>query len=178
MRGWCELGKTYDVLDRQDDAARAFRKALSIVRRRERPAPADSVAYMDAIRGRFQHGQPVDRLIAEGLRHLPKNRQLLWNDAGRLMERRNFRRALQVLERVLAAPEPGNFDPTVSYDRRLCGVFGFEAAATCHVKLGNYAEAARYFSQALAEQPDNRALRSRLQMVERFLPAVVSQSEA
>jgi glycosyltransferase involved in cell wall biosynthesis len=167
---WCELGKTYDVLARPDDAARAFRKALSIVRRRERPALTDSVAYMDAIRWRFQRRLPVDRLIAEGLRYFPTNRQLLWNDACRLMERRNFRRALHVIERVLAPLRPEDTDMTVSYDRRIFGVFGMEAAATCHFKLGNYAEAAGYFARAVAEAPDNAELRGRARMVERLVP--------
>ena len=56
----------------------------------------------------------------------------------------------------------------MAYDRRIFGAFGLEALATCDFKLGRYADAARYFSLALAEQPDNANLRGKAQMAERL----------
>ena len=167
---WCELAKTYDAQNRQADAARAFRKALSIVRAREVTDAGDVVAYIDAFRWRVQRGRPPDRLLVDGLRRFPTNGQLQWNHACRLLERRDFERALAAFQALLSAHDLGVLDPTVAYDLRIFGVFGYEAMATCCFKLGRYAEAARYFARALAEEPEHAALRAKLQMAERFAP--------
>ena len=87
---------------------------------------------------------------------------------------RDFQAALAALIDLFSAYARDALDSAAAYDRRIFGVFGYEAMATCCFKLGQYADAARYFSQALAhddpDSPNAAALRAKMQMAERFAP--------
>ena len=50
----------------------------------------------------------------------------------------------------------------------MLGEFAYEASATCHFKLGQYDEAARFFARALETRPDRGDLRRRLELMRRL----------
>jgi tetratricopeptide (TPR) repeat protein len=165
---WCELAKAYDGLGRDGEADAALQQALALARANGHADSNDSIPYIESIRSRLRRGQPADDLVAEALTAVPENRQLLWFAVCRLMEVGEFGQALEVLPRVYEArPSPG-VDMTASYDRRILGEFAFEAAAICHFKLGRYADAARWFARAAAEQPSRADLQGQLQMARRL----------
>lgn len=165
------MGKAYDLLDRHDAADRAFGRALAIVRDDDEPNPADAVAYTDTIGWRLRRGLSLDALLDEGLGRFATNKQLLWVHGCRLMERGDFETAMGVITRVLGEREPPGIDMTHGYDRRIFGVFGLQAMATCCFKLGRYGEASSYFARALEHEPDNPELRRQAEMAARMARA-------
>lgn len=150
---WCHLAATYAGLDRPRDAERAWRRALLIVRSRPSPDLNDSLAFTEYVAWRRGRGESIDRLLAEGRDRFPENHQLRWLHGRRLVERKRFAQAIPMFEELLSHRHGSGLDDTVAYDRTIFGVGALDSLATCHFRLGNHGESARYYALALAEEP-------------------------
>ena len=65
-----------------------------------------------------------------------------------------YAEAIPTFERLISSGEAGDFDYDMAYDARLFTVFSYDSLATCHFKLGHYADSRRYFELAANCEPD------------------------
>jgi|AGTN01.2.fsa_nt_gi Glycosyltransferases involved in cell wall biogenesis len=156
---WCHLARVHIGLGEREAGQAAFRRAVQAARDSARPRPQDGQAFAELAQSLAAGGGPeqlaeAERLVDEGLERHPRNLFLSWVRANLLMARSRHAAALPVLE-ALAAIDAETFrDPYIGYDKRIFGVFAYEALALCHFRLERYAEAARWYVRAFQAAPD------------------------
>jgi len=152
---WCHLASIHAALGRPRLAERAWKAALAVARKRPRFRLAEhTLPYIGLIRARLARGHGAERLLAEALERFPQNHQMHWLRGLGHMKAGRFEEAIPWFERLVAAGQSGEIDKTMAYDLRLFDVFSHEALATCHFKLGQYADSRRYYELAAKQDPD------------------------
>jgi tetratricopeptide (TPR) repeat protein len=151
---WCHLASIHAALRRPRLAERAWNAALAVARKRRFRLAEDTLPYIALIQVRLAKERSAERLLAEALEKFPQNHQIHWLRGLAHMKTRRFAEAVPWFERLVAAGQSGQIDTTMAYDLRLFDVFSHEALATCHFKLGQYAESRRYYELAAKQDPD------------------------
>jgi glycosyltransferase involved in cell wall biosynthesis len=165
---WCHLASIHAARGEDGEAVAAWERALAAARARPRPLPEDTLPYLALVQWRAGRDQEFEPLLAEALCRFPRNHQLMWLRGRTLMTAGRFAEAIPWFERILAAGQRDEVDRSSAYDRRLFGVFAFDALATCHFKLGHWTESRQYFERAAAEAPDNLEYRVKRALCARF----------
>jgi tetratricopeptide (TPR) repeat protein len=166
---WCHLASIYAARGKARLAERAWKSGLAVVRKRPRSGiTEDSLPYIGLIQSRMATGRSTERLLAEGLERFPQNHQLHWLHGLARMRAEHFEDAIPPFERLMDVGRTGEIDRTMAYDLRLFGLFAYEALATCHFKLGHYAESRRYFALAAAQDPEKLEYRIKQALCERL----------
>lgn len=163
---WCHLADIYAALGKDDQAERAWRRALRVTRRRPRPQPEDSLAYVGLLQWRLRRGRDVAALLAEARGRFPGHLQLAWLQGRWLMQAGRYAEAIPVFEALLAGAAAAEAEGAVAYDLRLLDVLPYDSLATCHFRLGHYAESRRYFELAAAREPDRLEYRAKAALCE------------
>jgi len=104
--GWAMLGRSYVVMERYADAVKAYDKAVTIVP----DSPEWLVDYADVLavtNGRSMAGKPTE-LLERALRIDPSNPKSLALAGTMEFERRNFAKAAEYWEKLLAIIPPGD----------------------------------------------------------------------
>jgi cytochrome c-type biogenesis protein CcmH len=123
-QGWVMLARTYYVLQRNEDAARAFERAIALV-----PDSADLLAdYADvlgATQGGLQ-GKPLE-LVMRALKVDPKQWKALALAGTAAFDRKDYKEAVMYWERMKAtlppdAPMAGSVDSSIAEARALGGL--------------------------------------------------------
>ena len=167
---WCHLATIYASLGKDRRAEKAWKAGLAVVRKRPRSRSGeDTLPYLGLIQWRLARGRDTGRLLAEALERFPRNHQLHWLRGVTLMRAGRPGEALPFFERLVASGRTGEIDRSLAYDARLFDVFAYDSLATCHFKLGHYAESRGYFELAAKHDPEKleyrikRALCARLE---------------
>jgi tetratricopeptide (TPR) repeat protein len=149
----CHLANVCLGIGKEGLAERAWHIALEVVRGKRAPGlvAEDSLPYLSLIHRGLAAGDDVEALLTEAEQRFPANLQLRWLRGKLLMRAARFAEAMPIFERLLGA---GESDYSTGYDTRLFAEFSLEALATCHFKLGQYAEGARFFERAAECSPD------------------------
>lgn len=156
---WWHLGDTHRQLGNKDEACRAWRTGIDILRRRGTVArKEESLIYASLIQLLHEEGQPVDDLLAEARKAYPDQLQLQWIEAKIALEAGDYRAARPVFERLSAIDAEAFFDPLVAYDKSLFGCWSLEALALCDFRAGRFQAAAERYRAALADGPDRPSL--------------------
>jgi glycosyltransferase involved in cell wall biosynthesis len=152
---WCHLASIHAALGKPRLAERAWKAGLAVARRRPRsPIAEDTLPYIGLIQSRLARGLGAERLLAEALRRFPRNHQVHWLRGMAHMKARRFEEAIPWFERLVAAGQSGEIESTMAYNVRLFDEFPYDALATCHFKLGQYADSRRYYELAAKHDPD------------------------
>jgi len=149
----CHLASICVGIGKEALAERAWQIALEIVRakRGRGLVPEDCLPYVSLIARQLAAEADPDALLTEAEAQFPRNLQLRWLRGNAFMRAGKFAVAAPVFEQLLGA---GDTDYSAGYDTRLFGVLSFASLATCHFKLGRYADAARFFERAAEASPE------------------------
>ena len=107
-QGWAMLGRSYKVMGRNVEAQKAFERAGSFI---DNDAQA-LAAYADVVAtnaGGNLAGKPTE-LINKALKADPQNPMALWLSGTADFQARNYPRALQTWEKLVATLPPGSDD--------------------------------------------------------------------
>lgn len=152
---WCHLATIYASLGKAQLAERAWKAGLAVARKRRRSQIAeDNLPYIGLIQSRLASGRRAERLLAEALERFPQNHHMHWLRGIGHMKAGRPEEAIRWFERLVASGRTGEIDRAMAYDIRLFDVLAYDALATCHFKLGDYAESRRYFELAATHDPD------------------------
>jgi tetratricopeptide (TPR) repeat protein len=150
---WCHLGRVLAGLGDEDGAVAVWRRALDRVRAGTVPTPADSLPYIHLLQRPGRAGADFEPLLEEALGRFPGNCVLAWIHGRSLMAAGAFEEAVRILE-GLASVDPEFFcDERFAYDKRIFRESAYDSLALCHLRLGLYAEGARYYGLAEACAP-------------------------
>lgn len=152
---WCHLANIHAARGRSRLAEEAWGAALAEVRRKRRPRLDDSLPYVGLIQWRLSKGRNVDALIEEAVTRFPENLQLCWFAGQALMAAERFEEAVAVFGGIVANGKAGRWDRAIGYDARLFTVLSLAPLATCHFRLGRYAESRRHFERCVRYDPEN-----------------------
>jgi len=162
---WCHLANVYASLGEAEKADGAWRRAVAVTGRcNGRPSLYDSVAYLGLIEWQLSRDEDAQPLVSEARDLFPGNLHLLWYEGRLLMRQGSYREATARFEELLAARRREDFlerygnpaddwDHWFGYDERLFHVLSFESLATCHFRLGRYAESLRFLDLAARREP-------------------------
>jgi glycosyltransferase involved in cell wall biosynthesis len=157
------------ILEAQGDdeaAIEAWTRGIEIARRNNRNSEVDALPFGELLRWQHNHEVPDEALMHEARQRFPNCPLIKWIDARFYMQRGDFLGACTLLE-ALAAIDSENFTgEQTSYDRRIFDVFAYESLGYCHFKLGDFSQSAKWFADALREEPDRIDLKARLAVCE------------
>lgn len=156
---WCHLGLVQAGLGDKEHSVAAFRRAVQAAREATRPIPQHGQAFAELAQALAQGGDAAgrgeaERLLDEGLANYPTNLYLPWVRANLLIGLDRHAEALPILERLAAIDADAFRDPFIGYDKRIFGVFAYEALGLCHFRLGQYAQAAEWYGRAALAEPE------------------------
>jgi tetratricopeptide (TPR) repeat protein len=153
------LARVLHGLGQDEEAVGVLVDAAELAR--SRPAdPLGVLVFTDLVRLRRDRGEDVQELLAEARARYPCNKLLWWVEACMHISRREYREALEQLDRLAAVDEPSLPAEGPAYDERIFGEFAHEARGACLFQLGRYAEAARAYAEASGIDPANLGYRS------------------
>lgn len=158
---WCNLADIYMAKSQPEMAENAWQNALAIVRKHGRRAPEDLLPFIGLLELGLKRGDDLSDLYGEAHAMFPSSPQLEWLNARILMQNGEFGKAIVVLTSLAARGLSKDFDYQAAYDLRLFGVFAYDALATCHFRLGQYAEGRHCYDLAAQCQPDRLDLRAK-----------------
>jgi len=150
---WCHLAGIYAATAKPRLAERAWTRALAVVRAKTYRQAEDCLPYVGLIEWEAQRGRAVEALLEEALVKFPGNLYLQYLHGRELMRAGCFAEAIPAFDRLRRSGETGDYDHSFAYDIRLLDVIPYESLATCHFKLGHYAESRSYFERAAARNP-------------------------
>ncbi len=161
------LGECHMGLGNAEAAQKAWRTGLELLRY----GPQDSgnaLIYADILSLHFaENGLPqhdIDGLLEEALDTHGENPLILWYAARRYLECGRASDAESLLKQVEAMGPNGPQHTTLGYDLRLFGEYSWALLGSCALASQNYPTAANYFAMALASNPGNTEIRSKLQL--------------
>lgn len=155
---WCHLGFVQSGLGDQEQSVAAFRQAVRAARESTLRLPQDSQAFVELARTLMRRGDEAGRaeaesLVSEGLAFCPTNLHLPWVRANLLVNMGRYDEALPILEHLASIDAETFRDPFIGYDKRIFGVFAYEALGLCHFRLGQYQQAAEWYGRAFQAEP-------------------------
>jgi len=163
---WHALGECLLGLGDCAAAANAWRKGLALVR--DRPSrPEDALIYADLLSLHFDATSTAlpdgDTLLAEARTRHPEDPLILWYSARGHLATGKLAAARHECDTLLSA-SPQNLLAPLGYDKRLFRQFPWALLGSCALAENAHEEAASCYERALAEEPDNRELLTKLQL--------------
>lgn len=155
---WCHLARVYEGLGEEQQAERAWRTGIEVVRRKEIIQPGDSFPYLGLIEWYMARETDATMLLEEAAELFPGNLQVTWNYGRQLMKSGHYEQAVPLFRELLGRDEE-DLDLWVGYDRRLFGVLAYDSLATCYFRLDRHTEAERYYRMAADSEPDKQEYR-------------------
>ncbi len=116
-----------------------------------------SLVCVELVRLWESEGRSITALLEESRAAFPDNCVLLWIDARTSVARGDFRRAISLLDQLLATDWTYQRDFGPAYDRRLVCELPNEVKGLCHFRLGEYEAAQDCYRRAAACAPENPA---------------------
>jgi hypothetical protein len=107
----------------------------------------------------LERGQDPLSLIAEGLAAVPDDHALRFMEARARLDAGEFATALHIAEGLLSADTNARSNDLLAFDERIFDEFAKDLAGVAAFRLGLFAEASRYFSNAAAVAADNVSYR-------------------
>lgn len=155
---WCHLGFVQAGLGDHVQSVAAFRQAVRAARQSTLRLPQESQAFVELARTLIRGGDEAGRaeaegLVGEGLEFCPTNLHLPWVRANLLVDTGRYDEALPILEHLACIDAETLRDPFIGYDKRIFGVFAYEALGLCHFRLGRYEQAAEWYGRAFQAEP-------------------------
>jgi hypothetical protein len=168
---WCHLGLVHAGLGDKAQSVAAFRRGVHAAREHRHPIPQHGQAFAELAQALAQGGDASRRmeaedLINEGMAAYPTNLYLPWVRANLLMGMDRHGEALPMLESLAAIDAETFRDPYIGYDKRIFGVFSYEALGLCHFRLGQYEQAAEWYGRAFQADPARIDLELRRKVAE------------
>ncbi len=151
---WCHLADVYVALGREQEAVEAWQTAIGIVRDQRDVLPDDSLPYQNLIHFEMSKDRDAGGLIQDARQRFPLNLQLAWLDARYRMFAGKFDEAIVLFEWLIERGRAQDFERSIAYEERLLNALPYEAIATCHFRMGNFAESRRAYAAAAAFEPD------------------------
>ncbi len=108
----------------------------------------------------------IDLLLDEACRDFDRDPLILWYNARRLLQKGNIAAAVQQLKILEALGPDGPQGAELGYDLRLFGEFAWALLGSCELARDSCTEAAAYFGRAVAANPGNIELRTKLQLAQ------------
>lgn len=149
----CHLADVYLALGREEDSVREWNTALEIVRRKATQGDDDILPYLGLIHFEMSKDRDALPLIDEALGRCPRNLQLVWLRARALMAAERFEEAMDLFRWLIGRGQAGDYERALAYDEKLLNALPYEGLATCHFRLGDYAESRRAYSLAAGFDP-------------------------
>jgi len=173
---WFHLATIKMEQGKPEEAKKAWRTAMNLVRARSHRQQDDSLPWSELIQ--FDLTQPdlthpegtqpagtrhggIAELLEEALSKFPNDLQFHWLKGRFLLKQKRFAEAIACFETLAHAGETGNFSHHLSYDLRLLGVQAYENLATCYFRLAQWKDAVRYYDLALGREPGRMDLRAK-----------------
>lgn len=164
---WGHLGAVHADLGEDALAERAWKKAIDIEQKRKRPHMYGYVHYIEWL---FRHERPIEELLAEAMDCALDNPYLFWFKGRSLMGQERYDEAVPFFERLVLWGKKRDFDRLdMSYPTAIFDVYAFDSLATCHFRLGNFAESRRYFRLAQETVSDNMEYKVKSQLCEAMM---------
>jgi len=161
---WQHLAHIYLESGKRAEAEEILEKNVARLRRRINVHPADSLSYIHLIQILLERGSDPGPRLDEALRLFPRNPQVHWLHGKFLMKAEKYLEAANCFERLIQWGVSGDFDRSISYDRRIFGMYAYEAIAVCHFRRGEYPRSRRYFEIAGKFDPDSPEYRIKGQL--------------
>jgi glycosyltransferase involved in cell wall biosynthesis len=161
------LALVYASLGRTRDAIRTWQRGIADVRRKRSTDLLDSLAHVGYASWLLANRKPAGRVLADGLKRFPGNLELHWINARWLMTRKRWLEAIPILEGLARHHGHRKLDRRLPYPGGIVGADAFEALGTCHFKLRQYRDAARWYSRAARAAPDKIEYRIKADLARR-----------
>ena len=164
---WWHLGDTLAALGRRAEAETALRTAIHTARKSQLPRDRidASPAYQTLTRIAFDAGEDPLSIIEDGLTSLPQDQALIFMKARALVNRKQYRSAIEILELLTQHGPFSFFDPYLAYDQRIFGEFALDLTGVALLRLDRYAEARDAFERAAAAATERDRLQYRVKAV-------------
>jgi glycosyltransferase involved in cell wall biosynthesis len=163
---WWHLGVTLQALGDDDDAERAWRQAIEILRERPAPPLRDSLPYLDLARHLLDRKREATILLEEACTRFPDNWGLTWLRARDLVERGRHEDAMPLFSRLAAVDAEALCDGPLAYDQSIFGANAYAALGLCAFRLGRFEESTAHYARAEALAPDDLAIRRKRQLAQ------------
>lgn len=150
---WNHLGRCLEGLGRQEEAFRAWEKAIDIVRSGGVRDQLDGLSYSDLIMRRVARGEDITQLLSEALPLFPGNVYLTWAAALQAFAQARHEEVLVHTGRLLALTENDTLESGLSYDARILGEWPLNLRGNAMFQLGRFAEAANAYAEAQRLNP-------------------------
>lgn len=158
---WCHLATVRAGLGDEEGAGQAWEQAMRLVTAKGVRQPEDAMPFLHLIEQGMARGADPSGLLERARDLFPANLQFVLLQAQALMAAGRDQEAIPFLERLVAAGQAGDFDKSWAYDLRLFGVFAYDLLAVCHIRLGEFAAARRYYELAASCDPSNLEWRAK-----------------
>ncbi|MBT4519890.1 MAG: glycosyltransferase [Halieaceae bacterium] len=162
--GECELG-----LGDAHAAQQAWRQGLQRVRTQDHH-PAQAIIYADLLSLHFRANgaelTDIESLHEEAWAAHPSDPLIIWWSARQRLAQGDRATSRELLARLLALAPDGPGDTTLSYDRRLFSAYPLALLANCDFDEQNYASALKRYRDALAADPDNKEIRTKVALTQ------------
>jgi glycosyltransferase involved in cell wall biosynthesis len=157
---WWHLGDTLAALGRRTEAKTALETAIRAAKKSQLPRDRidASAAYQTLSRIAFDTGEDPLPIIEDGLTSLPQDQALIFMKARALVNLKQYKPALEILESLIRHDPNSVSNPYLAYDRRIFGEFAFDLIGVSLLRLGRYAEAKDAFERAAASASEQDIL--------------------
>ncbi len=165
---WCHLATIHMERKEPELAKQAWLTALELVRKHGARLPEDILPYLCLIHYGADFGCDVESLLAEALSQFGSSVQLEWVRARKLMSDGQFEKAIVAFQGIVERGKTCDYEQSMAHDFRLFTVFPYDCIATCHFRLGQYAQSGHYYDLAAQQEPDRVEYRVKRALCERL----------
>ncbi len=149
------LGLVYKHLNQIPQAEETWRKAIDIIRLKERIEPRNSLAYIDLIKCLQVQGKTTRLLLDEAIKTFPDNPELFFLNGREFISEGRFLQAIPIFKRLVKWGEEENYDHSISYDARIFAAHALISLAASHFLICDFSESRLYCEKALKCDPEN-----------------------
>jgi tetratricopeptide (TPR) repeat protein len=161
---WRHLAHVLFALGQPEEAEGALETAVGLAR--EVWNEHGGAAWADLVSHRYERGDNVTELLAEGRARWPRNWSLVWMKGQIDLREGRFEEAVACFRQLLQVDTVRLPLDGVGYDERLFGALPHAAIGASLFRLGRYAEAAEAYAAAQELEPDDAGLRAKRRVAE------------
>lgn len=164
---WHALGECLVGLGDRAAAANAWHTGLTLVRGRP-SRTEDALIYADLLSLHFDPAGPTlpdgDTLLAEARARHAEDPLILWYSARKHLAEENLAAARSECNTLLSMTPQDLLRAPLGYDKRLFRQFPWALLGSCALAENAHGEAVHCYERALADEPDNQELLTKLQL--------------
>jgi glycosyltransferase involved in cell wall biosynthesis len=161
---WRHLAHVLFALGEPEEAERALEHAVRLARHDWNEH--GGAAWADLACLRYERGDDVTELLAEGRARWPRNWALVWTEGQIDLHKGRFEAALACFRRLLQVDTASIPLDGVGYDERLFGSAAHAAIGAALFRSGRYTEAADAYAAAQELEPDDAELAAKRRVAE------------